>query len=53
LSDIDNNKHQYSYVGVYENNRDKTEKVYSYKFDLFDDNGNIIKTSGELIHDNT
>ena len=53
LSNIDNNKHQYSYVGVYENNRDKTEKVYSYKFDLFDDNGNIIKTSGELIHDNT
>ena len=47
------NYHQYTYIGVYQNINDKTEKVYSYEFNLYNENDNLIKTSGELIHDNT
>lgn len=41
------------YVGVYsqaEDSQDKTEKIYSYKFDLRDGNDNLIATSGEQLH---
>lgn len=41
-----------SYLGVYDatNSLDKTEKVYSYRFDFFDTEDNLVRTSGELIH---
>lgn len=39
------------YTGVYsQEDKDSTEKVYSYRFDIRDNNGNIIETSGDLIH---
>ena len=31
-------------------NQDSTEKIYSYRFDLKDGNGNIVATSGDQLH---
>ena len=41
-----------TFLGVYDQTEspDKTEKVYSYRFDFYDMNDNIVQTSGELIH---
>lgn len=40
-----------TYVGTYsQQNGDTSEKVYSYRFDLRDENQNIIETSGDLLH---
>ena len=41
-----------TFLGVYDqtDSPDKTEKVYSYRFDFYDTDDNIIQTSGELIH---
>ena len=41
-----------TFLGVYDQQEspDKTEKVYSYRFDFYDLNDNIVQTSGELIH---
>lgn len=47
------NSHFYEYTGVYSqagNGKDKTEKVYSYRFDLYDEENKIVATSGEQIH---
>lgn len=41
--------HQYTYTGIYKN-EDVNEKVYSYCFNIFDQNNNLVETSGELIH---
>ena len=39
------------YVGTYsQENKDITEKVYNYRFDIFDENGNLHETSGNLLH---
>jgi hypothetical protein len=43
------NYHTHTYTGVYINN-DYTESVYSYRFILKDDSGNIEYDSGEMIH---
>lgn len=41
----------HSYIGVYsQEDKDVTEKVYSYNFTIYDENGNILETSGELLH---
>lgn len=51
-----NQKNSYEYIGVYsqeetkELKTDKTEKVYSYQFSLYDEEGNLLLTSGEKIH---
>lgn len=43
----------YNFIGTYnQDGGDITEKVYSYCFDLYE-NDNIIFTSGELIHDSS
>lgn len=41
-----------SFLGVYnqKDSLDKTEKVYSYRFDFYDIDDNLVHTSGELIH---
>ena len=48
----DNIYGKYDYVGLYEQNkaRDSSEKVYSYCFTLEDDEGNVVDTSGVLLH---
>ena len=45
--------HTYQYTGVYsQENGDATEKVYSYCFNLYDEQNKLVATSGELIHHN-
>lgn len=45
------NTHNYSYTGVYsQKGGDVTEKMYSYRFVLYDANDNIIVDSGEKLH---
>ena len=39
----------YEYTGTYKND-DKTEKVYSYNFTIYDQNNEVYETSGELLH---
>ena len=41
-----------TFLGVYDQSEspDKTEKVYSYRFDFYDLNDELKHTSGELIH---
>lgn len=40
-----------SYTGVYSQaGGDSSEKVYSYRFDIRNSNGDIVETSGDLIH---
>lgn len=46
------NIHFYNYIGEY-NNIDSTEKVYSYKFNLYDNMNNLVASSGEKIHNST
>ena len=44
----------YTYTGLYsQSGGDTTEKVYSYRFDLYDSANNLITTSGELLHNNS
>jgi hypothetical protein len=46
----------YEYTGVYSqknSGQDKTEKVYSYRFDLYDEKSELVATSGDLIHNNS
>lgn len=48
------NTHIYDYVGVYsQEGGDSTERVYSYCFNLYDENDNLIATSGNQIHNTT
>ena len=49
----DNQRHVYTYTGLYTHPGDITEKAYSYCFNLYDHKGDLVSTSGELIHDNS
>lgn len=45
------NTHRYTYIGKYSVPiDDKTEKEYSYCFNLYDNNKQLLQTSGEQIH---
>lgn len=47
------NTHKYEYTGVYSqaaDGKDKTEKVYSYRFDLRNEANELVATTGDLIH---
>lgn len=45
------NFHRYTYIGKYMSSTiDKTEKEYSYQFNLYDNNKQLLQTSGEQIH---
>ena len=43
------NMHNYTYTGIYKPT-DSTEKIYSYCFNLYDESGDLVHTSGELLH---
>jgi hypothetical protein len=48
------NNHIYNYIGLYsQENGDTTEKVYSYYFNLYDGEDNLVATTGEKIHNST
>ena len=57
MSNIYINTHNYQYTGIYSQTDadgkflDTTEKMYSSEFRLLDANNNLVKTSGEIIHD--
>ncbi|MBQ7820090.1 MAG: hypothetical protein IJ341_10385 [Bacteroidales bacterium] len=44
------NSHLYEYKGIYHQSQDASERVYSYRFDVYDPNDNLILTSGDMIH---
>lgn len=45
------NMHRYKYTGFYnQKDRDTTERVYQYRFDVYDSFNNIIATSGDQLH---
>lgn len=47
-------RHSYTYTGVYsQEGGDTTEKVYNYRFNLYNDRNELIATSGELSHNST
>ena len=63
LNAITSNSHNYIYTGVYRqanydtakgtyntSNYDTTEKLYSSRFYIYDENYNLIKDSGEILH---
>lgn len=69
IQNLHNNKgtnyHEYEYTGVYRQNApddtpteeakiyDRTEKVYSYRFDIYDSYFQLYETSGDLIHNSS
>jgi hypothetical protein len=61
IKDRDNKKvHTYDYTGEYSQapteeypDRDNSEKVYSYCFNLYNEANELVATSGTLIHDNS
>lgn len=46
------NSHCYDYTGVYDQseNGDQTEKVYSYRFNLYNMDEKLLFTSGDILH---
>lgn len=47
------NMNENRYIGSYSqigSDKDTTEKVYSYRFDIYDNAGNLHETSGECLH---
>lgn len=38
------------FVGYYNSEADRTEKVYTYRFDVYDYQGNLYETSGVCLH---
>ena len=55
VPNLENNFYSsHEYTGKYsQEGRDETEKVYSYCFELKDMDGNLIDTSGTLVHDSS
>lgn len=44
------NNHTYEYIGAYLQEKDVTEKAYSYEFKVYDSINNLISSSGSLLH---
>lgn len=44
------NAHEYVYNGYYKQEKDPTEKVYSYNFKIYDADNNIVEETGEKLH---
>lgn len=57
INDFENNfsnTHNYKYTGIYsQENGDISERVYSYRFDVYDNENNIIMTSGNQLHNSS
>lgn len=50
LSRQKSNKHTYDYVGVYHQNGDVTEKLYTSRLKMWDSDYNILYDSGSVLH---
>ena len=44
------NRHLYTYKGSYHQSKDLTERVYSYWFNIYNSNKQLVTTSGEQLH---
>jgi hypothetical protein len=45
------NTHKYEYLGFYsQENGDSTEKVYTYRFDIYDNSDTLVISTGDQIH---
>ena len=54
LAETGSNSHIYTYTGLYSQyERDFTEKVYSYRFILKDEDSNILKDTDFITHNNS
>lgn len=53
LETMSSNQMLRDYIGVYKQEDDTTEKVYSYSFKLYDENKNLLLDTGELLHNST
>ena len=54
LAETGSNSHIYTYTGLYSQyERDFTEKVYSYRFILKDEDNNILKDTDFITHNNS
>lgn len=57
INDFQNNfsnTHSYKYTGIYsQKDGDITERVYSYKFTVYDQDNNVVATSGEQLHNSS
>lgn len=54
LAKTGNNSHIYTYTGLYSQyKKDFTEKLYSYRFILKDENNNILKDTDFITHNNS
>ena len=52
LDTSSSNIHFYNYTGHYYNS-DRSEKVYSYEFNLFDGSNKLVASSGEKLHNSS
>ena len=51
LEDSQLHSDTHTYIGRYnQKDKDITEKVYSYNFTIYNEDGSILETSGELLH---
>lgn len=53
LNENEINVNIYNYTGFYENIKDSSEKVYSYEFILYNNEGKVVATSGEQLHNSS
>lgn len=47
------NNFTHNFIGVFNHEKDPTEKEYSYQFVLYDNEGNVVKDTGMLLHNST
>lgn len=47
------NSNTYEYKGIYYQANDVNERVYSYRFDVYDPQDNLFCTSGDLLHNHS
>lgn len=47
------NSHTYQYTGLYTQNKDTTEKVETYRFDVYDNFDNVVYSSGDQLHNSS
>lgn len=56
ISNLEKGKENFNpgaFLGYYNSENDASEKVYSYRFDIFDKQGNLYETSGDCLHNST
>ena len=50
LNESTSNYHMYDYIGTYKQTGDPTEKLYSSRLRLYDNNNKLVEDTGEILH---